>query len=88
MKKAELTRRNTKGDIVIPARLAKTFGKDAYVVVLKDANRLIVEEVTDLEQLKEDLEFARRTREAWKRYEGGEFRHLPLDEFLQELKRW
>ena len=37
--------------------------------------------------LKEDLEFAHRTREAWKRYEKGEFKSLPLDKFLIELEK-
>ena len=38
--------------------------------------------------LAEDLEFARRTEEALKRYEKGEFVSLPADKFLEVLKKW
>ena len=37
--------------------------------------------------LEEDLEFARRTEEAWKSYERGEFISMPVDEFLEELSK-
>ncbi len=36
--------------------------------------------------IEEDLEFARRTEEAWKRYEKGEFKSMPVDDFLKLLK--
>lgn len=39
-------------------------------------------------KLKEDLEFARRTEEAWKSYERGEFKEYTLDGFLKRLKKW
>ncbi len=39
-------------------------------------------------KLKEDLEFAKRTREAWKRYEKGEFKEMDYDDFLEEVKKW
>ena len=40
------------------------------------------------ENLEEDLEFARRTEEAFKRYEKGEFIEMDFDEFLKEAKKW
>jgi len=41
-----------------------------------------------IENLKDDLEFAKRTEEAWKRYEKGEFISMDKDKFLEELKKW
>ena len=41
-----------------------------------------------LSKKQEDLEFARRTEEAWKRCEKGEFRSMSFDEFLEALKKW
>ena len=35
----------------------------------------------------EDVEFARRTEEAWKRYERGEFKSMSFDDFLQFLSQ-
>ena len=38
-------------------------------------------------KIQEDLEFARRTEEAYKRYEKGEFKSLPMKKFLKMLKK-
>jgi len=38
--------------------------------------------------MKEDLEFARRTEEAYKRHERGEFISMDFDEFIEEMKKW
>ncbi len=35
--------------------------------------------------MKEDLEFAKRTEEAWQRIDNGEFIEMPADKFLEEL---
>jgi len=37
--------------------------------------------------LAEDLEFARKTEEAWKEYDKGNFKSMDVDEFLEELKK-
>ena len=39
-------------------------------------------------KLKGDLEFAKRTEEAWRRYERGEFISQDADEFIEEMKKW
>lgn len=36
----------------------------------------------------EDLEFARRTEEALKRYEKGNFKEMGAEEFSKELEKW
>ncbi len=36
----------------------------------------------------EDLEFARRTEEALKRYDKGEFKSMSGEKFLKELEKW
>jgi len=35
--------------------------------------------------MKEDLEFARRTKEDYKRHERGEFIQMDFDEFIEEM---
>ena len=37
--------------------------------------------------MKEDIEFARRTDEAWKRHQRGEFIEMEADDFLKEIKK-
>ena len=49
-------------------------------------------EIDDLnekfEKLQEDLEFARRTEEAYKRIEAGEGIRMDFDDFIKEMERW
>ena len=43
--------------------------------------------LSQITKIQEDLEFARRTKEAYKRYEKGKFRSLPADKFLEMLDK-
>jgi len=55
---------------------------------MKAGKQLILKSIKDFdENIEEDLEFARRTEEAWKKYELGEFKSLPVDKFLEELDK-
>ena len=36
----------------------------------------------------EDIEFARKTEEAWKRYDKCKFRSMDGKDFLVKLKKW
>ena len=36
----------------------------------------------------EDIEFARKTEEAWKRIEEGKGIKMDFDDFLKEMKKW
>ena len=40
------------------------------------------------DKIQEDLEFARRTEEAWKRHDKGDFKRMEFDDFIKELKKW
>ena len=37
---------------------------------------------------KDDLIFYKKTEEAWKRYDKGEFIRMNYDDFLKEIKKW
>jgi hypothetical protein len=39
-----------------------------------------------LDEMKEDLEFARRTEEAWKEIDEGKFTEYSTEEYLKRLK--
>ena len=43
--------------------------------------------VKDKSKLKEDLEFAKRTEEAFKRIEAGGGIRMDFDDFIEELKK-
>ena len=84
-----LTKISTKGQIVIPNDLRDNFKTGEKLIVIKNKNRLIIKKASELEgNFEEDLKFAKKTEEAWKRYENGEFISLVKDDFLAEIKKW
>ncbi len=88
MAKLNITPMSSKGQIVIPSKMREGFQKGEKFVVIKAGKQLILKSVKDFdENIQEDLEFARRTEEAWKSYERGEFKSMSADEFLNELER-
>lgn len=89
MVEVEITRLSSKGQIVIPREMRKGLKDGEKLIIIKDKNRFIIKKASEMdEQLKEDIEFARRTEEAWKRYDRGEFTSMGADEFLKEMKKW
>ena len=89
MTEISTTKMSSKGQIVIPRELRKGFSKGEKFVVIKSGGRLILKRIKEFDKnLEEDLEFARRTEAALKRYERGEFIEMEMDEFLKKLKRW
>ena len=83
-----ITKMSSKGQVVIPLEMRGNIKEGDKLVIIQDKDRLIMKKATKLsENLKEDLEFARRTEEAWKRYEKGEFKSMDAKDFLKELKR-
>lgn len=88
MAQLEITKMSSKGQIVIPQEMRKGFSEGEKFVVIKAGKQIILKSVEDFdENIEEDLEFARRTEEAWKRYERGEFKSLPADKFLEMLDK-
>ncbi|MBI2105285.1 AbrB/MazE/SpoVT family DNA-binding domain-containing protein [Candidatus Woesearchaeota archaeon] len=84
-----ITRMSSKGQIVIPSELRKGIKEGDKLIIIKNDHQLILKKASELDkQMKEDLEFAKRTEEAWKRYEKGEFISQNADEFLEEMKKW
>ncbi len=88
MAELEITTMSSKGQIVIPVEMRKDFQEGEKFVVIKVGKKIILKSVEEFdENIEEDLEFARRTEEAWKSYERGEFNSRPVDEFLKELEK-
>lgn len=84
-----LTKMSSKGQIVIPIELREDIKEGEQLLVIKNDHQLIVKKASTLEKnLKEDLDFAKRTEEAWKRYEKGQFISLNAKDFLKELEKW
>jgi len=84
-----ITKMSSKGQIVIPAEMREGIAEGEKLVIISNGHQLIIEKIKDMnESLKEDLKFAKKTEEAWKSYEKGEFKSMDSKNFLKELKKW
>ena len=84
-----ITRMSSKGQIVIPTKMREGIKEGEKLLLIKDGKQLIMKKANKLdENFKEDIEFARRTEEAWQRYKKGKFVTREADEFLKELEKW
>ncbi|MBI2671739.1 AbrB/MazE/SpoVT family DNA-binding domain-containing protein [Candidatus Woesearchaeota archaeon] len=84
-----ITKMSSKGQIVIPSELREGMKEGEQILVIKNGHQLILKRTSELDKnLKEDLEFARRTEEALKRIEEGKGIKMNFDEFIEEMKKW
>ena len=80
---------STKGQIVIPQGMRDCFPAGEKVFLMRDNKKVLIQPVSELsEQLKEDLEFARRTEEAYRRHERDGVITMDANAFLKELETW
>jgi len=89
MEEIAITRISSKGQIVIPQEMREDLREGDKLVIIKNNGQIILKKVDKFSKnLEEDLEFARRTEEAYKRYEKGEFIEMEFDDFIKEMKKW
>jgi len=90
MAEIQVTTMSSKGQVVIPQEMRKGFHEREKFVIIKAGKQLILKSVADFdENIEEDLEFARRTEEAWERYEKGEFvGPFTSEELKNRMKSW
>lgn len=84
-----ITKISSKGQIVIPQDMREGLSEGEKLIVIKNGQQIILKKMDDFDKnLEEDLEFAKRTEEAWKSYDRGEFISMDADDFLKEIKKW
>lgn len=84
-----ITKMSSKGQIVIPAEMRKGLKEGDKLIVIREKDHLILKKATETEKnFEEDLLFAKRTEEAFKRYEKGEFIEMDFDKFIEKVKKW
>jgi len=85
----DITRVSSKGQVVIPQDLREGFDEGEKLVVIRSGKQLILKKMKDFDKnLEEDLKFAQRTEEAWKRYDQGKFKEMDFDAFLDDIQKW
>ncbi len=89
MEDIAITRISSKGQVVIPQEMREDLKEGDKLVIIKNNGQMILKKADKFSKnLEEDLEFARRTEEAYKRYERGEFIEMEFDDFIKEMKNW
>ena len=89
MVEISITKISSKGQVVIPQEMRDKLKEGDKLVVIKNDGQIILKKMEDFNKnLQEDLEFAKRTEEAWKRYDRGEFISMDAGNFLKEIKKW
>ena len=69
--------------------MRKNLKEGDELVIIKDDERIILKKVEKLtDKMKEDLEFAKRTEEAWKRIEAGDFISVNSENLSEEMDKW
>ena len=85
----DITRMSSKGQVVIPQDLRKDFNEGDKIVVIRNKDQIILKKADKFKKnIEEDLEFARRTEEAYRRIESGEFVSVDSENLFEEMKKW
>jgi AbrB family looped-hinge helix DNA binding protein len=83
-----ITTLSSKGQVVIPLDMRQDIKEGDKLVIIKNEDQIILKKADNFsETIKEDLEFAKRTEEAWKKFETGKFISKTKEEFLSELSK-
>ena len=89
MVEIDITKMSSKGQVVIPSNFRKHFKEGDTIIVLKNKDQIILKPASAFDkQLAEDIEFAKRTEEAWKEIEAGKGVKMNVEDFLKEMKNW
>jgi AbrB family looped-hinge helix DNA binding protein len=84
-----IARMSSKGQIVIPSYMRENLKEGDELLIIKDEDRIILRKADRISKdMREDLEFAKRTEEAFKRVEKGESIKMDFDDFIKEMKKW
>ncbi|MBU2576799.1 MAG: AbrB/MazE/SpoVT family DNA-binding domain-containing protein [Nanoarchaeota archaeon] len=85
----DVTRLSSKGQIVIPREMRQQFSNGEKLIIIQDNDQLILKKASAFRKnLEEDLIFAKRTEEAWRRYDAGKFISMDSDKFLEKINKW
>jgi len=69
--------------------MRKNLHEGDKLLIIQNEDQIIMKKASKLDkELKEDMEFAKKTEEAWKSFDKGEFKSMDSDEFLKEIEKW
>jgi len=84
-----ITKMSSKGQVVIPVEMRAGIIEGEKLLIIQNDGQLIMKKANKLDSnLMADLEFAKKTNEAWKRIEEGKGVRMDFDDFIDEMKKW
>jgi len=80
---------SSKGQIVIPQNMRRNFREGDNVFFVEEGNNIVLSNENFIsKKVLEDLEFARRTEEAIKEVEAGNFVRVNSENLEEEMDKW
>ncbi|MDO8459877.1 MAG: AbrB/MazE/SpoVT family DNA-binding domain-containing protein [Nanoarchaeota archaeon] len=87
MSQIDITKMSSKGQVVIPQELRHGINEGDKLVVIRNNDQIILKKADKFDKnIEEDLEFAKRTEEAWKQIEQGKYKESSVEDFLKEIR--
>lgn len=84
-----LVKMSTKGQIVIPKKMRKTFKEGDAFLLVREKDTLVLRHTNSLSQeFLEDLKFSQGIERAWKEVESGKKVTISKSELASELEKW
>ena len=84
-----ITKMSSKGQIVIPVEMRADILEGDKLLIIQNNKQWIMKKASELDKnVTGDIEFARKTEEAWKRIEGGKGIKIDFDNLLEKMKNW
>ncbi len=84
-----MTKLSSKGQIIIPKEMRKKFKEGDKLVIISQGGKLILKKANKLDKnFQEDLEFAKRTENAYNRIEKGEYISIDSENLFEEMEKW
>ena len=84
-----ITKMSSKGQIVIPIEMRQSIKEGEKILLFKNNDQIILKKADNLDtNFKEDIEFAKKTEEAWKRIQQNKRKEMKFNDFLEEMKKW
>jgi AbrB family looped-hinge helix DNA binding protein len=84
-----ITKMSSKGQVVIPAEMRKNILEGEKILIIQHDDQIIMKKASKMDKsLAEDIEFARKTEDSWKKIEEGKGVKMNFNEFIDEMKKW
>ena len=80
---------SSKGQIIIPQKMRSNFRTGEQFLIFQENDSIVLRKTSSMkEKLQEDLEFEKRTREAIKEVEAGNYIRVDSENLEEEMDKW